>query len=156
MGVVWLGGKIVWGPRGSHFYFRSAGFQVKEETRWGAGGLGANSHQTRLSPTSSLLPAFPGASRPISPLSSETSWAQGAGALGDGGETKGEEGASSLPARSVGGMPPWLRSGEGGLTFTRPPALLAFCIYFSAFQTGSNLGAEVRKQGVSLTFSAQL
>lgn len=58
-------------------------------------------------------------------------------------------------------MHPLLRSGEGGLTFIggaapRPPALLAFCIYFSAFQTGSNLGAEVRKQGVSLTFSAQL
>lgn len=116
--------------------------------------------QTRQSPPSS--PPFSSWDHQPQPLSLQVfHWHRALELCGKGGET-GEEGASLLPAQSVWGNCFLCCVLDETLTFAgrgevpRPQALVAFCIHFSGFQTGSNLGAEVRKQSIRLILTAQL
>lgn len=141
-------------------YFRLGGFQVKEEPSVGGG---EKPDQTRLD--KALLPphpSHPGTTSPNPFLYKDFTGTEYWSSVGREEKPTGEEGASLLPAQSVWGNCFLCCVLDKTLTFAghgevpRPQALVAFCIHFSGFQTGSNLGAEVRKQSIRLILTAQL
>lgn len=126
-------------------------------------GGGKKTDQTRLD--KALLPPHPSRPGTTSPnpfLYKDFTGTEYWSSVGREEKQTGEERASLLPAQSVWGNCFLCCVLDKTLTFAgrgelpRPQALVAFCIHFSGFQTGSNLGAEVRKQSIRLILTAQL
>lgn len=127
--------------------------QVRRLPSEGGGFCGwwGKTRQTRHRPPSPHPPLLP------HPLCLQRLHGTGAGALWEG-----RKGGTLSPSPGHWGKWPLLLcSREDCLTFAggevpRLQALVALCIHFSGSQTGSNPGAEVRKQGIRLIFTAPL
>lgn len=146
MDVVQLCRELFWDPRGSHLYFRLGGFQVEEEL---SAGDGERPDQTRHSPPFSIPPLLLGPPSPIPSFFKDSTGTECWSSVGREEKQKGDEGARCLQAQfgeiafsaafwiSLSDLCRGRESGE----VPRPQALVAFCIHFSGFETGSNLGA---------------